>query len=72
MFDGDTPHENAAKWNVTLLKVDRVRRHLDAGIAARFWSLLDKDIFVRKPFLLPKGVSNVSAAATAPAQGASG
>lgn len=28
----------------------------------RFWSLLDQDIYVRKPYLLPKGVSNVPAA----------
>ncbi len=62
MFDGDTPHENVSKWNVTLLCVDRARRHLDAGIAGRFWSLLDKDIFVRKPHLLPKGVTNVAPA----------
>ena len=43
-------------------QVDRSRRHLDAGVASRFWSLVDQDIFVRKPYLLPKGVSNVPAA----------
>jgi hypothetical protein len=70
MFDGDAPHENVSKWNVNILRVDRARRHLDAGIVGHFWSIVDKDIFERKPFLLPKGVTNVaphpSSAAQAP------
>lgn len=53
-------------------QVDRSRRHLDAGVASRFWSLVDQDIFVRKPYLLPKGVSNVPAAPQAGGAAATG
>ena len=53
-FEGDPPHPNAPQWAVQLLPVSKTQRYMDAGIAARFWAAVDKDITVRKPFLLPK------------------
>jgi parafibromin len=60
-FDAEPPHPNAAAWAVTPLAISKTRRYLDAGVSARFWRAVDDHIFVRKPYLLPKGAGGSSA-----------
>jgi len=67
MYEGDAPHENVPRWAVTPLRIAKARRYTDAGVAQQFWSALDAFIWHKKPYLLPKGVSNVGAAAAAAA-----
>ena len=58
-FEGDVPHENIPKWAVLPLKVAKQHRYTDASVSQQFWSVLDNYIYVKTPYLLPKGVSNV-------------
>jgi parafibromin len=68
MYDGDAVHENVGKWAVTPLRISKSRRYTDPGVAQQFWAALDGFIWHKKPYLLPKGVTNVGAgAAGAPA-----
>ena len=62
MYEGDTIHDNIAKWNVKPLMVSRTKRYLDAGIANQFWSLVDGHIFTHKPRLLPQSDASASGA----------
>lgn len=64
---GDIPHENVPKWNVTVLPVSKAQRYKDPGVAQKFWGALDNFIYVQRPWLLPKGVSAVAGAGSAPA-----
>lgn len=54
MWEGDAPHANIPKWNVKILAVSKTKRYLDAGVANKFWELVDRDVTVRKPYLMPK------------------
>lgn len=67
MYEGDVPHVNVPKWNVKILAVSKTKRYLDAGVANKFWELVDRDVTVRKPYLMPKvapgGLSGASASA---------
>ena len=42
-----------------LIPCSRVLRYQDAGVAAMFWKALDDVIYNKKPYLLPRGVSNI-------------
>ena len=70
MFEGDAPHPNVPKWNVKVLTVSRTRRHLDAGVVNKFWELVERDIVIKKPYLLPKPAAGGAAAAAGAGAGA--
>jgi len=59
------PHANVPKWNVKVLQIAKAKRYSDPGVVNKFWELVDKDIAVRKPYLLPKGAPGSAAAAGA-------
>jgi len=40
-------------WNCRVLKVNKTKRHLDAGCVNEFWGLLDDFVRLRKPHLMP-------------------
>lgn len=69
-YDGDATHESIGKWNVAVLPVSKSRRYLDPGVAQRFWSLMDQFVLVHKPYLLPRGVSNLGGGAAGGGAGA--
>ncbi|KZT54345.1 CDC73-domain-containing protein [Calocera cornea HHB12733] len=46
------PSNNAIKdWNVSVLKVDQSRRHVDKSVVAQFWKELDAWVGLHKPWL---------------------
>lgn len=40
---------NVSKWAVTVLNLDRMRRHLDRATLNMFWEVLDKYVFTGRP-----------------------
>lgn len=56
-YEGDTAHDNIAKWNVKPLLVSRTKRYLDAGVTNQFWVLVDQHIHTRALRLLPGGAA---------------
>lgn len=59
MYEGDATPDNIARWAVTPLLVSKTRRYTDPGVTQQFWAAFDNFIWHKKPYLLPKGVSNV-------------
>ncbi|KAH8100318.1 RNA polymerase II-associated protein [Cristinia sonorae] len=48
----DPPNTKIKDWNVTELKIDPHRRHVDRAVVAHFWKLLDTWTMANKPWLL--------------------
>lgn len=48
----DPPNPKIKDWNVTELKIDPHRRHVDRAVVAHFWKTLDTWIAANKPRLL--------------------
>ncbi|KAF9528251.1 RNA pol II accessory factor, Cdc73 family-domain-containing protein [Crepidotus variabilis] len=51
-WSNDPPNPKIKDWNVTELKVDPNRRHVDKSVVAHFWKLLDTWIQANKPWLV--------------------
>ncbi|RYG52767.1 hypothetical protein EON67_00435 [archaeon] len=62
MTCGDVAPPNIQKWNVKQLAVDRQKRYLDAAVVSQFWAMVERDLAVRKPYLLPKPSATPGAA----------
>lgn len=43
---------NVSKWAVTVLNLDRMRRHLDRATLNMFWEVLDKYVFIRRHYCI--------------------
>lgn len=43
---------NVSKWAVTVLNLDRMRRHLDRATLNMFWEVLDKYVFTRRHYCI--------------------
>jgi parafibromin len=54
-FDGEAAHPNCQNWAVTPLVISKTKRYLDPGVVIKFWRAVDEHVFVKKPYLLPKG-----------------
>ncbi|KAF5388611.1 hypothetical protein D9757_004641 [Collybiopsis confluens] len=48
----DPPNTKIKDWNVTELKIDQQRRHIDKSVVAHFWKLLDDWMVANKPGLM--------------------
>ncbi|KAG8217065.1 RNA pol II accessory factor, Cdc73 family-domain-containing protein [Butyriboletus roseoflavus] len=48
----DPPNAKIKDWNVTELKIDPHRRHIDKSVVAHFWKLIDDWTLTNKPWLL--------------------
>ncbi|KAF9232047.1 RNA pol II accessory factor, Cdc73 family-domain-containing protein [Melanogaster broomeanus] len=48
----DPPNVKIKDWNVTELKIDPHRRHVDKSVVAHFWQLIDDWTLTNKPWLL--------------------
>ncbi|TFK32607.1 RNA polymerase II accessory factor [Crucibulum laeve] len=48
----DPPNAKIKDWNVTELKIDPHRRHVDKSVVAHFWKTLDSWIMQNKPWLM--------------------
>lgn len=59
-FEGDAPHANCQNWAVTPFAISKTKRYLDQGVQIKFWRTIDDHIFVKKPYLLPKGATGPS------------
>ncbi|TEB31375.1 RNA polymerase II accessory factor [Coprinellus micaceus] len=51
-WTNDPPNHKIKDWNVTELKIDPQRRHVDKSIVASFWKTLDSWIQSNKPWLM--------------------
>ncbi|KAF8801452.1 RNA polymerase II-associated protein [Phlegmacium glaucopus] len=51
-WSNDPPNTKIKDWNVTELKIDPHRRHVDKSVVAHFWKILDTWIQVNKPWLM--------------------
>ncbi|KAF8162717.1 RNA polymerase II-associated protein [Crassisporium funariophilum] len=51
-WSNDPPNTKIKDWNVTELKIDPHRRHVDKSVVAHFWKMLDTWIQVNKPWLM--------------------
>ncbi|CAA7260948.1 unnamed protein product [Cyclocybe aegerita] len=51
-WSNDPPNVKIKDWNVTELKIDPHRRHVDKSVVAHFWKLLDTWIQTNKPWLM--------------------
>lgn len=51
-WSNDPPNPRIKDWNVTELKIDPNRRHVDKSIVASFWKTLDTWIQSNKPWLM--------------------
>ncbi|KAJ3531519.1 hypothetical protein NMY22_g8117 [Coprinellus aureogranulatus] len=51
-WSNDPPNPKIKDWNVTELKIDPQRRHVDKSIVASFWKTLDTWIQANKPWLM--------------------
>ncbi|KAM6500993.1 RNA polymerase II-associated protein [Amanita muscaria] len=51
-WSNDPPNTKIKDWNVTELKIDPHRRHVDKSVVAHFWKTLDGWILANKPWLL--------------------
>ncbi|KAL0947747.1 hypothetical protein HGRIS_013827 [Hohenbuehelia grisea] len=50
-WSNDPPNTKIKDWNVTELKIDPHRRHVDKSVVAHFWKLLDSWMMANKPGL---------------------
>ncbi|KAG1805801.1 RNA polymerase II-associated protein [Suillus subaureus] len=48
----DPPNTKIKDWNVTELKIDPHRRHIDKSVVAHFWQLIDDWTIANKPWLI--------------------
>ncbi|PBK92100.1 CDC73-domain-containing protein [Armillaria gallica] len=48
----DPPNNRIKDWNVTELKIDQNRRHIDKSVVAHFWKILDTWTMANKPWLM--------------------
>ncbi|EJD06202.1 RNA polymerase II-associated protein [Fomitiporia mediterranea MF3/22] len=48
----DPPNVKIKDWNVTELKIDQHRRHVDKSVVANFWKTLDAWTLANKPWLM--------------------
>jgi len=48
----DPPNLKIKDWNVTELKIDQNRRHVDKSVVASFWKTLDTWTLANKPWLI--------------------
>ncbi|KAH7903928.1 RNA pol II accessory factor, Cdc73 family-domain-containing protein [Hygrophoropsis aurantiaca] len=48
----DPPNTKIKDWNVTELKIDPHRRHVDKSVVAHFWKILDDWMLANKPWLM--------------------
>ncbi|KAF8135724.1 RNA pol II accessory factor, Cdc73 family-domain-containing protein [Boletus edulis] len=48
----DPPNSKIKDWNVTELKIDPHRRHVDKSVVAHFWKIIDDWTLTNKPWLL--------------------
>ncbi|KAJ2927111.1 hypothetical protein H1R20_g10011, partial [Candolleomyces eurysporus] len=51
-WSNDPPNHKIKDWNVTELKIDPHRRHVDKSTVASFWKTLDTWIQANKPWLM--------------------
>ncbi|EDR11132.1 RNA polymerase II-associated protein [Laccaria bicolor S238N-H82] len=51
-WSNDPPNPKTKDWNVTELKIDPHRRHVDKSVVAHFWKTLDTWIQANKPSLM--------------------
>ncbi|EAU82000.1 RNA polymerase II accessory factor [Coprinopsis cinerea okayama7 len=51
-WSNDPPNPKIKDWNVTELKIDPHRRHVDKSTVANFWKILDSWIQANKPWLM--------------------
>ncbi|CCM04565.1 uncharacterized protein FIBRA_06746 [Fibroporia radiculosa] len=51
-WTNDPPNTKIKDWNVTELKIDQHRRHVDKSVVAHFWKTLDTWTTTNKPWLL--------------------
>ncbi|KAI0035002.1 RNA polymerase II-associated protein [Vararia minispora EC-137] len=52
-WSNDPPNPKIKDWNVTELKIDPHRRHVDKSTVAHFWKTLDDWTVLNKPGLMP-------------------
>ncbi|KAI4518663.1 hypothetical protein K525DRAFT_207963 [Schizophyllum commune Loenen D] len=48
----DPPNPKISDWNVTEIKIDKHRRHVDKSTVAHFWRVLDSWMGMNKPALM--------------------
>ncbi|KAK7056604.1 accessory factor associated with RNA polymerase II [Paramarasmius palmivorus] len=48
----EPPNPKIGDWNVTELKIDQHRRHVDKSVVAHFWRILDDWTLANKPWLV--------------------
>ncbi|KZT11161.1 RNA polymerase II-associated protein [Laetiporus sulphureus 93-53] len=51
-WTNDPPNPKIKDWNVTELKIDQHRRHVDKSVVAHFWKTLDSWTMMHKPWLM--------------------
>ncbi|KAJ6621878.1 RNA polymerase II-associated protein [Mycena sp. CBHHK59/15] len=51
-WSNDPPNAKIKDWNVTELKIDPLRRHVDKSVVAHFWKTLDTWTMANKPWLM--------------------
>ncbi|EIN07888.1 RNA polymerase II-associated protein [Punctularia strigosozonata HHB-11173 SS5] len=51
-WTNDPANPSVKDWNVTELKIDRNRRHVDKAVVAHFWKILDAWTQANKPWLM--------------------
>ncbi|KAI0668316.1 RNA polymerase II-associated protein [Trametes maxima] len=51
-WTNDPPNPKIKDWNVTELKIDPNRRHVDKSVVAHFWRILDQWTIAHKPSLM--------------------
>ncbi|KAJ7784402.1 RNA polymerase II-associated protein [Mycena metata] len=51
-WSNDPPNTKIKDWNVTELKIDPLRRHVDKSVVAHFWKTLDTWTTANKPWLM--------------------
>ncbi|CDO71930.1 hypothetical protein BN946_scf184940.g77 [Trametes cinnabarina] len=51
-WTNDPPNPKIKDWNVTELKIDPNRRHVDKSVVAHFWRILDQWTTTHKPSLM--------------------
>ncbi|KAJ7134764.1 RNA pol II accessory factor, Cdc73 family-domain-containing protein [Mycena epipterygia] len=51
-WSNEPPNVKIKDWNVTELKIDPIRRHVDKSVVAHFWKTLDTWTTANKPWLM--------------------
>ncbi|KAJ8080869.1 accessory factor associated with RNA polymerase II [Marasmius tenuissimus] len=51
-WTSEPPNPKIRDWNVTELKIDQHRRHVDKSVVAHFWRILDEWTLANKPWLV--------------------